>query len=412
MSFSIQPLADKMRPKTLDDVFGQKHLLGKNKPIRIMYEKKILANMIFSGPPGIGKTTVAMIMAENTGLDFYKINATNSGTKEIQEILDKNKGKSVVLYIDEIQYFNKKQQQSLLEYVETGRVVLIASTTENPSFYIYDALLSRCHTFEFKPLDYADMLEAIESAIKHCDILKPDAINDYGKDFIIDYADGDVRKAINLIELIELVYDNTDSISVQDITSVADKKMLKHDKDGDNHYDLLSAFQKSIRGSDPDASLHYLARLISGGDVKAVCRRLLVIASEDIGLADPRAISVVNGCTEAAMKLGMPEARIPLAEAVIYLAMSPKSNSAIMAIDAAIEDLNKGLGEIPDDLKDSHYITPHGKGYKYPHSYPNHWVKQRYLPEIYGDAKYYVPQDNVEEEGRDSYMKFVKKQNS
>lgn len=410
MSFSIRPLADKMRPKTLDDVFGQKHLLGKNKPIRIMYEKKILTNMIFSGPPGIGKTTVAMIMAENTGLDIYKINATNSGTKEIQEILDKNKGKSVVLYIDEIQYFNKKQQQSLLEYVETGRVILIASTTENPSFYIYDALLSRCHTFEFKPLDYADMLEAIESAIKHCDILKPDAINDYGKDFIIDYADGDVRKAINLIELIELVYDNVDSISVQDIISVADKKMLKHDKDGDNHYDLLSAFQKSIRGSDPDASLHYLARLISGGDVKAVCRRLLVIASEDIGLADPRAISVVNGCTEAAMKLGMPEARIPLAEAVIYLAMSPKSNSAIMAIDAAIEDLNKGLGEIPDDLKDSHYITPHGKGYKYPHSYPNHWVEQRYLPEIYGNAKYYVPQDNVEEEGRDSYMKFVKKQ--
>ena len=411
MGYAMQPLADKLRPINLDMVFGQKHLIGKNKLIRIMYEKRVISNMIFYGPPGIGKTTVAMILAQITGHKFYKINATNASTKDIQEILDENKGNSVILYIDEIQYFNKKQQQSLLEYIESGRVTLIASTTENPAFYIYDALLSRCHVFQFKNLDRIDMKEAILTAIENVEDKDFKTINILPEsiEYIIDCCDGDVRKAINLIELIALMGFKNCNLTAHMIAEIIDKKVFKHDKDGDNHYDIISAFQKSIRGSDADAAIHYLARLLIGGDIKTVCRRLLVIASEDIGLANPHAISIVNGCTEAALKLGMPEARIPLAEATIYLATCPKSNSAIIAIDAAIEDLNKGIGEIPDYLRDSHYNRQHvGPAYKYPHEFPNHYVEQQYLPDIYAGHKYYIPQANKFELAAKEYWDKIK----
>lgn len=410
MAYSAQPLADKLRPTNLDMVFGQQHLLGKGKPIRAIYEKGHLPNMIFYGVPGVGKTTVAKILSEKSGFPFFEINATTASTKDIQDILKSQSG-SVVLYVDEIQYFNKKQQQSLLNFIETGKMVLIASTTENPAFYVYNALLSRCLTFEFKPLTSEDIKMAVKAAIDAVEFDDFKALNILPEsiDFICDLSDGDVRKAINIIELMALVGFSEKDVTPEMIAEITNKKVFKHDKDGDNHYNIISAFQKSIRGSDPDAALHYLARLIVGGDIQIACRRLLVIASEDIGLANPEAASVVHGCVQNALSLGMPEARIPLAEATIYLATSPKSNSAIMAIDAALADLEQGIGDIPDCLKDSHYKRTHtGPSYLYPHEYPNHWVKQQYLPDNIKDKVYYEYQNNKRELAAKEYWDKIK----
>lgn len=405
----MKPLADKMRPKNLDMVVGQKHLLSKGKSLKNLYDKKKLVNMIFYGPPGTGKTTVAMLMAQNVDLDFYKINATNSGTSEIKDIIEKSGGKPFVLYVDEIQHFNKKQQQSLLEFVEVGHITLIASTTENPAFYIFEALLSRCHIFEFKELGRDDIKEVVYRSIKELDNLKDLKFDNDAIEYCIDYANGDVRKCINLIELCSMIGVNKEEVSQSDIESISSVKIYRHDKDGNSHYDVISAFQKSIRGSDPDAAVHYLARLIIAGDIKIICRRLLVIAAEDIGLAHPNAISVVNSAVEAALKLGLPEARIPLAEATLFLATCPKSNSAINAIDAAINDLKFDVGEIPDALKDSHYTRVKTSEYLYPHAYKNHYVKQQYLPDVHKNKKYYQFGDNKYENNCKEYWDNIKK---
>lgn len=405
----MKPLADKLRPVNLDMVVGQKHLLGEEKPLKRLYDKKELVNMIFYGPPGTGKTTVAMLMAQNVEKNFYKINATNAGTSDIKDLIKENDGKPFVLYVDEIQHFNKKQQQSLLEFVEIGQITLIASTTENPAFYIFEALLSRCHIFEFKEITKDDIKEVAYRSIDYCETLKDLKFDEESIDYISEYADGDVRKCINLIELCSIIGFNNNDVTVEALESIASKKIYRHDKDGNSHYDTISAFQKSIRGSDPDAAVHYLARLILGGDIKIISRRLLVIASEDIGLAHPNAVAVVNGCVEAALKLGLPEARIPLAEATIFLATCPKSNTAITAIDEAINDLKYNVGEIPDALKDSHYSRVKTDEYLYPHAYENNYVEQQYLPDSHKDRKYYDFGKNKYEQGCKSYWDVIKK---
>lgn len=420
-----KPLADKIRPKTLDEVFGQKHILGKGKILNRILSSGTITNMIFYGPPGVGKTTVANIIAEMTNKKFHKLNATNSGVKDIKNIINNidtlfTVG-GILLYLDEIQNFNKKQQQSLLEYIENGKITLIASTTENPYHYIYNAILSRSTIFEFKPLDREDIINGLRRAI---DILEDEfeegqiKYDNDALEYIAEVSNGDLRKSLNALELavFSTNYDKDKQIYI-DLDVAHDstqKKILNYDKFGDSHYDILSAFQKAIRGSDPDASIHYLARLIEAGDLISICRRLLVIASEDIGLAYPNAIIIVKSCVDAAMQLGFPEARIPLAQATLTLATSPKSNSAITAIDAALNDIrSKDIGDIPLHLKDSHYkgASKLGRGitYKYPHIYENNYVKQQYLPDILRDQVYYSPGENKFEKRIEIYMDKLKK---
>lgn len=419
------PLADRIRPQSIDEVVGQQHLLGEGKLLRRIIENSEVPNMIFYGPSGVGKTTVANIIAANTGRTLHRLNATTASVADIKNIVGTLDSflapDGVLLYLDEIQHFNKKQQQSLLEFMENGKITLIASTTENPYFYVYNAVLSRSIVFEFKQITPDDVETALYRA---ADILKNEFFKSYEVNIdsaavthLAHSANGDVRKALNSLEAIFMaVHPDTEgkvSITLELSEQAAQKKALRYDKDGDSHYDILSSFQKSIRGSDADAAIHYLARLVAAGDLQSICRRLLVISAEDIGLAYPQAITVVKSCVDAALQLGLPEARIPLAEAVILLATAPKSNSAICAIDAALSDIkNTDTGDIPPHLKDSHYggsaKLGHGVDYKYPHSYPNHYVPQQYLPDNIKDRKYYEYGDNKTENAAKVYWSRIK----
>jgi len=414
-----RPLADRIRPDSIDDVFGQKHLLGENGILRRVILSGQIPNMIFFGPSGVGKTTVAEIIARHTSREFKKLNATTASISDIKDIvagldtfLTPN---GVLLYIDEIQYFNKKQQQSLLEFMENGKLTIIASTTENPYFYVYSAILSRATVFEFKPIEPEDVRGAINRAVSK--LQDEVEFEDGVVEHISSACGGDVRKALNAIELLVESAERCEgkaAIRFEDARLVTQRSAMRADRDGDSHYDVISALQKSVRGSDPDAAVYYLARLLEAGDMLSACRRLLVIASEDVGLAYPQAISIVKSCVDSALQLGMPEARIPLAEAAILLATSPKSNSAICAIDSAISDIRNGLGgDIPAYLRDAHYSGAEklGRGltYKYPHSYPNHWVKQQYLPDEIKNKKYYEFGDNKVEKTTEKYWNEIKK---
>lgn len=409
----MKPLADRIRPSSIDEVVGQKHLLGEGKLLRNIIEKNEIPNMIFYGPSGVGKTTVANIIASRAGMQIYRLNATTASVSDIRDIV-KDLGSlmsmnGVLLYLDEIQHFNKKQQQSLLEFMENGSITLIASTTENPYFYVYNAVLSRSAVFEFLPLDADDVESAIRRASRLLCEQEYSAYNVNLDDKAITHmahsANGDVRKALNSLEIAFLA-SKTDgqsiTIDLETAEQATQKKAMRYDKDGDSHYDILSAFQKSMRGSDPDAAIYYLARLLDAGDMQSACRRMLVCACEDVGLAYPQAVSIVKSCIDSALMLGMPEARIPLAEAVILIATAPKSNSAICAIDAASADLGAmDTGDIPKHLKDSHYggaaDLGHGDGYLYAHAFPNHYVPQQYLPDKIKDKTYYEYGNNKTE---------------
>lgn len=420
----MKPLADKIRPEALNDVFGQEHIIGEDKIIDRILKSGRLTNMIFYGPPGVGKTTVANIIANKTNKRLYKLNATNASTKDIKGIIEELDTlfsmDGVLLYLDEIQNFNKKQQQSLLEFIENGKITLIASTTENPYHYIYKAILSRSTIFEFKLLDKSDILKGIKRALK---IIKEDLINldiiveAEALEYMAEVSNGDMRRALNSLELaIYSTKPNENNKIYIDLNVAYDstqKKILNYDKDGDSHYDILSAFQKSIRGSDPDAAIHYLARLIDAGDLISICRRLLVIACEDIGMAYPNAIVIVKSCVDSAMQLGFPEARIPLSQAVITLATAPKSNTTITAIDSALRDIKtKDIGDVPLHLKDAHYAGAKeiGRGveYKYPHDYDKNYIQQEYLPDKLKGMKYYYPGKNKFEERISKFMEFLK----
>ncbi len=416
------PLADKIRPINIEEVVGQSHIIGKNKLLNKILESNFLPNMIFFGQPGVGKTTVAEIIAKKSNKNFYKINATNSSLDDVKKVVSELDSISningVLLYIDEIQSFNKKQQQSILEFMENGKITLIASTTENPYHYVYKALLSRSTILEFKPLNKYEIIKGLTRAVN---IIKESSYTkiEFEKDALEDIAmvsDGDMRSALNLLELVTYSTkpnkDNIVYINSEAVKNSAFNKKLNYDRKGDSHYDILSAFQKSIRGSDPQASIHYLARLIKGEDLISICRRLLVIASEDIGLAYPNAITIVKSCVDSAMQLGFPEARIPLAQATILLATSPKSNSAYLAINAALEELdNEFIFDIPIHIKDAHYngASNLGRGveYKYPHDYKNNYVKQQYLPDSIKNSVYYIPSENKTEKNIKNYLDYL-----
>jgi len=418
----MRPLADLVRPQTLEELVGQEHLIGDKQILKQLIEVNHIPNLIFYGPSGTGKTTIANIIARLSNKTIHKLNATDAKTADIKEVISHlntlEATKGILLYLDEIQHFNKKQQQTLLKYIETGEITLIASTTENPYFTIFSAILSRSTILEFKPLTVADIVEGLKRGVAIVQkefFLHPFSCEEEALFYIATVANGDLRRALNALEI--ALYPNINETNYVLTKEQAKKSTVtagfSYDRFGDQHYDTLSAFQKSIRGSDPDASIHYLARLIKAGDLTSICRRLLVIAAEDIGLAYPQAIGIVKSCTDAALQLGLPEARIPLAQAVILLANSPKSNSAISAIDRALGDLSKGyVGQIPKHLRDSHYVDAkkmgHGVEYKYPHAYPNSYVKQQYLPQALKDKKYYEPGKNKLEQNFVHYQNQLK----
>ena len=415
-----RPLADEIRPKTLDDVVGQRHLLASGAVLRRLIERGTDANMVFYGPSGTGKTTVANIIAEKTNKTLYRLNATTASLQDIKDIIA-DVGTllapgGILLYLDEIQYFNKKQQQSLLEFMENGKLTLIASTTENPYFYVYSALLSRSTVFEFKAVMPQDVEPAVLRAL-NIEKNRSELPLTWEEEVPLRIATacgGDVRKAINAVELLcqaAEVKKGKLHLTVEDTLQVSQRSAMRYDRDGDAHYDILSALQKSIRGSDPDAAVHYLGRLLEAGDLLSPCRRLLVIAAEDVGLAYPMAMVVTKACVDAALQVGLPEARLPLAEAAVLLATSPKSNTAHNAIIAAMTDLKKGKsGDIPRQLQNVHVDTTgfdNQQNYLYPHDFPNRWVDQQYLPDVLKNTKYYEWGDNKTEQAAKAYWEKI-----
>lgn len=418
------PLADRIRPRNVDDMVGQRHLLGEGKALRNIIETGELPNLIFYGPSGIGKTTLASIIALKTNRKFHKLNGTSASTADIKAIVAEldtlAAPEGILLYLDEIQYFNKKQQQTLLDYIERGEITLIASTTENPYFYIHGAILSRCTVFEFKSVTAEDIIPAVRRAFSFLSEEKQTEIN-ADEDVILHIArscGGDVRKAMNSAELCVLSTlpdeEGNITVTIDKARELTQKSAMKYDREGDEHYDILSAFQKSMRGSDPDAALHYLARLLEAGDLPSATRRLMVCAAEDVGLAYPMIIPIVKAAVDTALMVGLPEARIPLADAVVLVCNSPKSNSAYLAYDAAARDIRTGnSGPIPRTLQNKHFDgednNNKGQFYKYPHDYPNHYVPQQYLPDVLKNKKYYVHGENKNEQAAREYWEKIKK---
>lgn len=421
------PLAERLRPQTLDEVVGQRHILGEGKPLRRIIESGRIPNMIFYGPSGVGKTTVARIIAEQTQMRLHKLNGTSASTSDIREVVGEVNSiagaNGILLYLDEIQYLNKKQQQSLLEHIENGNITLIASTTENPYFYIYNAVLSRSTVFEFKPVEPEEIEKAVRRGFAHlaqeygekANIL-PEAVAHIARG-----CGGDVRKAMNAVELCYLAAPLNGN-SERDVTlslaqELSQKSAMRYDRGGDEHYDVVSALQKSIRGSDENAALHYMARLLEAGDLISACRRLMVIACEDIGLAYPMAVPFTKACVDAALQLGLPEAQIPLGDAVVLLATSPKSNSAMIAMEAAMDDVQAGVrGTIPRCLQNRHYdgdnVAVKGQFYKYPHEYKNHYVRQQYMPDELLGKIYYTFGDNRNEQAARAYRERILNEDS
>lgn len=416
----MSPLADKIRPKKIEDVAGQRHLLAEGKVLRRIIEGGQLPNLIFYGPSGVGKTTVANIIAENCGKKLHYLNATTASTADIKDIVASigsiDCANGILLYLDEIQYFNKKQQQILLSYIENGDITLIASTTENPYFYVYNAILSRSTVFEFKTLTSEDIAAVLRRAlgIVSQEKNKEIVISDEAVNKMARAAAGDVRRSLNMLELCILLGEGEKiEITDQTVEEILAGNSVRYDREGDEHYDIVSAYQKSMRGSDPDAAIYYLGRLLAAGDLPSACRRLLVCANEDVGLAYPQIIPIVKAAVDTAMSVGLPEARLPLANAVIMVANAPKSVTAHDAINAAMADIERGLvGDIPRHLQNKHFdgedAEIKGQNYKYPHSYPDHYVKQQYLPDIVKHKKYYTFGDNKIEQSYKEYWKKIK----
>ena len=419
------PLADRVRPTMLDQVVGQQHILGPGRALRKIIQAGEVPNMVFYGPSGVGKTTVASIIAKNTKRHLVKLNGTTASTADIKEAVAATHTfegiNGVLLYLDEIQYFNKKQQQTLLEFIENGSVTLIASTTENPYFYVYNAILSRSTVFEFKPVGKEDIEKAVERAFQFLaeeqgrPVLPEEGVCAH----IASHCGGDVRKAMNAVELSTLACDNGGphvEVTLEAAQELTQKSVMRYDKNSDEHYDLMSAFQKSMRGSDPDGALHYLGRLLEAGDLPSACRRLSVCACEDVGLAWPQIIPIVKAAVDSALMVGLPEARIPLADAALLVSLAPKSNSAYTALDKAMADIRVGkAGPVPRNLQNKHYdsaeVERKGQFYQYPHDAPHHWLPQQYLPDSLLASRYYEYGDNKMEQSFRAYWEKIKHNN-
>ena len=419
-----KPLADRIRPSSLEEVVGQQHILGEGKALRNIMQSGRIPNLIFYGPSGVGKTTVARIIAQQTDMRLHKLNGTTASTADIKAVveeLDTFTGMNgILLYLDEIQYFNKRQQQTLLEYIENGQITLIASTTENPYFYVYNAILSRSTVFEFKPVSNSDIEKAVERGFRFLQEENGSTITvEEGVcEHIARSSGGDVRKSLNAVELCALAGETTPDggvhVSLDTARQLAQRSAMRYDREGDEHYDIISAYQKSMRGSDPDAAIHYLARLLEAGDLPSACRRLLVCANEDVGLAYPQIIPIVKAAVDTALQVGLPEARIPLANAVVLVCQAPKSNAVYNAINQAMADVQSGKsGAVPRQLQNKHYdgdeVANKGQFYQYPHDFPSHWVDQQYLPDAIKNVTYYTPGDNKTEQAFAAYWKDIKK---
>ena len=418
------PLADRMRPRELDDIVGQQHLLAEGRALRTIIDSGHIPNLIFYGPSGVGKTTLAAMIARRTDMRLHKLNGTTASTADIKAVVEEVGTLAgvggILLYLDEIQYFNKKQQQTLLEHIENGHITLIASTTENPYFYVYNAILSRSTVFEFKSVPAAEVERAVRRGFAFLEEEQkaPVTVPDEVVAHIAASCGGDVRKALNAVELCVLATppaaDGSRVVTLETASQLAQRSALRYDREGDEHYDIVSAFQKSMRGSDADAAVHYLARLLEAGDLPSACRRLMVCACEDVGLAYPMIIPIVKAAVDAAMQVGLPEARIPLADAVVLVSRAPKSNAAYQAVNQAMADIQAGRsGPIPRQLQNMHYdgedAAVKGQFYRYPHDYPNHWLPQQYLPDALKDRVYYVPGDNKTEQSFQAYWDAIRK---